>query len=182
LGPWFGRGVEPIGRFGPYFVYVNPAALGRVRAATAYVVIPGRDRALDALARGTVDPGHTVILTRAPGRLAPAKGARPPAVVWKRLSPLAVTCRTAGDYAGLLLVDELYYPGWRATLDGRETPVYRANVISKAVVVPAGRHVVRFEYRPRSFRTGLAVTAAAAFGTLALFIALSLGRKRGPTA
>ncbi len=51
-----------------------------------------------------------------------------------------------------LLVDsDLYYPGWKAFLDGKEWPVFRADRLFRAVIIPAGKHQILFEYRPFSF-------------------------------
>lgn len=69
---------------------------------------------------------------------------------------------TARQNAMLFLAD-LAYPGWKAYVDGVETPIYRANYIFRAIYMPVGRHTVEFVYRPRSFRLGLLITVA---GTL----------------
>ena len=50
---------------------------------------------------------------------------------------------------------DTYFPGWTASVDGRETPIYRANYTFRAVSMPAGAHIVMFTYRPLSFRLGL---------------------------
>jgi uncharacterized membrane protein YfhO len=55
-----------------------------------------------------------------------------------------------------------HYPGWHATVDGIEVPIYRANDAFKAVVVPPGTHRVRFEFRPVSVYVGLAISATTA--------------------
>ena len=64
---------------------------------------------------------------------------------------------------GLLVLRDTWYPGWRATVDGAETPIYRVNGCFRGVSVPNGRHTVSFTYRPRLvYWTGalsLAVTA-----------------------
>ncbi len=50
---------------------------------------------------------------------------------------------------------ELFFPGWRATVDGRSAPVVRAaDPLFEAVGLPAGRHVVRFAYAPPGARIG----------------------------
>jgi uncharacterized membrane protein YfhO len=47
---------------------------------------------------------------------------------------------------GWLVLTDSYYPVWRAKVDGRKTSIYRANFNFRAIMVPAGRHQVVFEY------------------------------------
>lgn len=65
---------------------------------------------------------------------------------------------------GYVVLVDAYDPAWRATVDGSEAPVLRANTAFRAVAVPAGHHEVELRYRPRSVVFGLAVSA----GTLLL--------------
>lgn len=67
---------------------------------------------------------------------------------------------------GLLVLSEGFYPGWRATLDGVDVPIVRANSMMRAVAVPAGEHDVVFRFRPWSVMLGLAVTILGAIGLL----------------
>lgn len=53
---------------------------------------------------------------------------------------------------GVVVVNEAFYPGWRATVDGRDAPILRANALVRAVRVGAGRHEVRMEFAPPSGR------------------------------
>jgi len=62
---------------------------------------------------------------------------------------------------GLLVFNESYDPGWRATVDGRPARVCRVNAVCQGVVVPAGPHQVRFLYRPRGLTAGGALSVAA---------------------
>jgi hypothetical protein len=50
---------------------------------------------------------------------------------------------------------ERFSEGWRAYVDGRESKVFPANYLFRAVLVPPGRHRVTFEYDPPAFRHGL---------------------------
>ncbi|AEI68594.1 YfhO family protein [Corallococcus macrosporus] len=67
-----------------------------------------------------------------------------------------------------LIVSDSHYPGWHATVDGQEVPLHRANVSLRAVRVSQGPHTVRFEYRPLSFRVGLALSLAGWLGLAAV--------------
>jgi uncharacterized membrane protein YfhO len=55
-------------------------------------------------------------------------------------------------------VSDTWYPGWKARLDGQPAPLYRADYILKAVVVPPGTHEVEIYYASAVFRTGAAIT------------------------
>ncbi|MBI2387561.1 MAG: YfhO family protein [Elusimicrobia bacterium] len=72
----------------------------------------------------------------------------------------------AGGPGWLVLLDN-WYPGWEAAVDGRPARVRRADYAFRAVEVPAGKSVVRFDYRPRPFRLGLLLALLAAPALLA---------------
>ena len=59
---------------------------------------------------------------------------------------------------GILLLNDVWHPWWRATVDGTDTEIMKADVIFRAVVVPRGRHVVRFTFHP--FTSAVAEMAA----------------------
>ncbi len=60
---------------------------------------------------------------------------------------------------GWLFIADNMYPGWIATLDGKPTPLFAAQVMGKAVWVPTGKHRVEVRFESRSFRLGLTITA-----------------------
>jgi hypothetical protein len=62
----------------------------------------------------------------------------------------AVEIDVDSPQGGILVLHDLYYPGWEVTVDGERRPMLRANVLFRGVEVPAGRHKVAFEFRPLS--------------------------------
>lgn len=98
------------------------------------------------------------------------------AAAYERRGPGAIVASVDAPTAGWLIVAESWYPGWVATLDGREVAVVRANINQKAVAVPAGRHRVVWEFRPRSLRRGAWVSGVALIVLLAAAVAVARGR------
>ena len=61
--------------------------------------------------------------------------------------------------ARVLVISQMYYPGWKATIDSNSVPVVPANYALTAIHVPAGNHKVHFEYAPLSIRLGALLSA-----------------------
>ena len=51
-------------------------------------------------------------------------------------------------HAGFVVLNDVWHPWWFGTVDGMPADVLRANVLFRAIEVPAGKHIVRFEFRP----------------------------------
>jgi xanthosine utilization system XapX-like protein len=64
--------------------------------------------------------------------------------------------------AGWVVISQAAWKGWRAYVDGRRVEIQIANHAFLSVYVPEGRHQIRFIYRPASFVTGRAISAATA--------------------
>ncbi len=80
--------------------------------------------------------------------------------------------------AGLVVVSDVYYPGWTLTVDGRPGEILRANRAMRGVVLPPGTHKLVFRYEPLSFRVGMGVSVA---GLIAL-LGFVLWARRAPNA
>mgnify|MGYP002336069063 CR=1 FL=1 len=65
------------------------------------------------------------------------------------------------DQAGYLVLTDAWYPGWHATVNGIETPIYRADVMFRAVHVPAGASTVIFTFSPTAYPLALYIGGAA---------------------
>ena len=72
---------------------------------------------------------------------------------------------------GTVVFSEIYYPGWRSSIDGQEVSHGRANYIFRAMNVPAGKHVIEFSFDPLS----LHVTEKIAFIALGILALAVLG-------
>lgn len=80
------------------------------------------------------------------------------------------------DGPGYLVTRDSFARGWRATVDGREAPVKRANGKHRAVPVPQGRHEVVLRYHPPGLVSGLWLTLASLVTALGLWVRAGPGR------
>lgn len=80
---------------------------------------------------------------------------------------------------GLLVLSDVFYPGWKAYIDGQKTSVKRVNYIFRGVVVPEGQHTIQFKYEPESFRNGLLISMMGVFGLMTLVIIVVHYEKKG---
>ena len=111
---------------------------------------------------------HTAILDRAPREpIDPETGVHDTAET-TRNEPTIMEFRTHSSGRGILVVSEVFYPGWTATVNAQPVPIYRADGVLRGVSVPNGDSIVRFEYRPWSVRLGFALTLAAILTTVVL--------------
>jgi hypothetical protein len=79
----------------------------------------------------------------------------------------------------LLVLSDVYYPGWIAEVDGHERPILRANHAFRAVELPTGLHTVTMTFRPASVRIGLAAgEGGGVCGLMMLLIFAALRRAR----
>ena len=164
----------PLDRFdlvreGPTRVYRNRFVRPRAFLVDSVKAMDGDDarRAI----RSSLDVATTAIVPEIAPDLAPQRADGP---VGKadivRYADHVVAIRTSAAGRRLLVLSDVFYPGWIATVDGVEAPIHRANFAFRGVSVPAGDHVVEFRYRPASFRLGLGLSGLGigAAGWLAL--------------
>ena len=146
----------------PIRVFRVPDPLPRAYLVPAARVVSD-DEALPLLADPSFDPREEVVLPEGAPAAAPP-GFRGTSRIETRL-PDRLRVDVELTHPAHLVVVESHDAGWRATVDGVDAPLLRANLAFQAVAVPAGRHQVEMRYRPRSVVIGLigsALTLAAA--------------------
>jgi len=62
----------------------------------------------------------------------------------------AVSLEVETDRNSLLVLHDLFYPGWEAYVDGERRPILRANLLFRGVELSPGRHRIAFRFRPLS--------------------------------
>jgi hypothetical protein len=74
------------------------------------------------------------------------------------LAPTHLAVLTDSPREAFLVLADVNYPGWQATVDDRPAKIYQADYLLRGVRVPAGRHVVRMSFRPRWLYVGAAIS------------------------
>ncbi|HEY0440857.1 MAG TPA: hypothetical protein VGD36_12340 [Xanthobacteraceae bacterium] len=134
-----------IARTADAYVYENPRALPRV------MFVPSvRAADFDAIIRSgwpDADPREVVLLEDMPATVPPmAAGSGAASIV--SYGNIRVEVDVEASANGFLLLNDAWHPWWRAEVDGRPAPLLKANVLFRAVAIPAGRHRVHFRFAP----------------------------------
>ncbi len=166
---WSGRDYE--GQ--PRAIYENAGALPRAWVVGEYRVADAGET-LAAMAGPDFDPRTTVYLDREPG-IRPEPGDSAVVEMTKQAQD-EVAFTVEMDRAGILVVSEVFYPDWKATVDGSPVEVMRANHVLRALALPAGKHEVVFTY-DRSLIEKSARISIAAFVLTLLALAGTLAAK-----
>jgi uncharacterized membrane protein YfhO len=91
--------------------------------------------------------------------------------------PERVVVRANSARSGLLVLGDNWFPGWKATVDGKDVPIERVDYVYRGVRVGPGAHRVEFRYEPASWRIGWIMSLLALAG-LAVVVVVGLRRRR----
>ena len=163
----------------------NNTALGNTWFVADVKYVDNANQEIDAL--HTIAPGHTAVIDRAfqpllAGKaLDAAAGDSTATVRQTRLEADQVEYEVESSNGGLIVFSEIYYPGWKATVDGEEQPLVRADYVLRAMYVPAGHHTVQMQFRPDTVSTTELVANISFYILIALMAAAAvsawMGRK-----
>jgi membrane protein YfhO len=159
-------------------VFENRGVLPRafLVPASGVEVIPADDVELSRLKDPSFNPERSVILSEAMPNFVGLKESTTSSlrddVVVEDGETNGYRFRVQSSAKSLLVVSQIFYPGWRATVNGERVPVLAANYALTGIPVPAGDHEVRFIFDPASFKIGLAITILSVLMAVALTVSV----------
>lgn len=149
----------PVYTGGAADIYRNTTAYPMAQLVYEAMQVAGAREAFEAIHAPGFDPTQVVILQEEPQPTG-SPGDRPRSVRYTEYSANRLTLEVDTPTPGYLLLSEVYYPGWRASIDGRPARVLVADYLFRAVYVPAGTHQVQLWFSPPSFWIGFALSLA----------------------
>ncbi|MGH7442082.1 MAG: hypothetical protein ACREKE_05345, partial [bacterium] len=153
----------------------NPSAYPRAWLVGKSKVASNEAQAYALLAKRNFDPRREVALLVDPGL---SGGAPRGTVRWLQRSPLTFSLDVDTNRPAALVVSNFWYPAWKVSVDGKKSPLLKADGALQAVAVPQGRHRVDFRYDETLFNLALAACLAA----LVLLVGLVVMERKRPHA
>ncbi len=146
-------------------IYENLAVLPRAYPVHQAEIVADEAAAITAIQSPQFDPAEKFVqlpLDNEPvGPISLGQPSPQDRVAITSYQPERVELATNLATPGWLVLTDAYYPGWQASVDGQPVEIRRANLMFRAVQLPAGQHTVVFEFVPRSFQIGALVTLLA---------------------
>lgn len=87
------------------------------------------------------------------------------------------TFHTRVSSRSVLVLSQIFYPGWKATIDGAQVPVYPVDYALTGILAPEGEHTIAFFFQPRSFKVGAVLSMIGLCFTLMLLKPMAVLRK-----
>lgn len=177
---WF---ILPAGNEGQTLPVENTAAYGNAWMVDQVQVVTNANEEIETLHH--VSPRHVAVVSKdfAQGLSTTYQTDSTATVKQTALNSTSVSYETQSQNPSLIVFSEIYYPGWKATIDGKEAPLLRADYVLRALQVPAGNHEIEMTFEPTSVTTTetLAYAAQGILLLILIVVAVLEYRKRKKT-
>ena len=84
---------------------------------------------------------------------------------------MAIKYESNTKAANLAVFSEIFYKDWNAYIDGKQTPIAKANYVLRALLIPAGKHTIEFKFEPKIYKTSYTISLLATWLLVVLLIA-----------
>jgi hypothetical protein len=144
-------------------IWENPDSFPRVFTVHSAVQIHSEEDIDSIYRRDDRDLRTQVFLYSEPPKLESCAESDDSAWLLRREADL-VRIAVRMECRGMVVLPDTYFPGWRATVDGRPAEIHAAYTALRGVVADRGWHFIEMRYRPRSVYWGAALTAIGLIG------------------
>jgi hypothetical protein len=148
----------------------NKRALPRAWLVTEALAVDEQE-ALERIQADSFDPKQVALLELQKDQLPQLSGGALPVDSNARVAvyePGRLVIETNATTTTVLVVSEIYYPGWQATIDGQSAAIVATDFLLRGVAVPAGQHRVEMRYTAPAARKGLIISALTLFALIGI--------------
>lgn len=92
---------------------------------------------------------------------------------------MKVKLRVITPQSGMLVLSDLFHPGWKAVVNGKERKIHRTNYLFRGLYLSKGEHQITFYYHPKSFYTGFWIAGATLVCLFAIGVVTAARRIKG---
>jgi hypothetical protein len=163
---------------GRFRVLENEGALSRAWIVHSARQVRSREEALDLLSVGQVDPKETALLEEEPPEMSQPEDVSTDRTEVVEYEADQMRLETSTGAPGLLVLSEVYYPAWKAYVDGSPVPVYPTDHLLRSVPIPAGEHTVELRYESWTLQAGVEISLATCASFVALAVAVTVMRRQ----
>lgn len=150
-------------------VVLNPYALGNAWFVQNIQLVSSPDE--EMAATRSFDPATTAIMDKNKFKVSKTSFAPGGKAVLAEAKSNFLKYQVENPADGFLVLSEIYYAeGWKASIDGKETPILRANYVLRALEVPAGKHEIVLSFRPDSYVNGNRISLFSSIAVIGLLI------------
>ncbi|MDP4269469.1 MAG: YfhO family protein [Bacteroidota bacterium] len=158
----------------------NPGALGNAWFVSELKWVNNADEEIDAL--NNFNPAKTAVVDKRFENVLPKNTAAHDSTSTVKLTsyePNKLVYKSHSATPGVAVFSEVYYPGWKATVDGKEVEIGRVNYILRALQLSGGDHEIVFTFIPKT----ITLTETVAYAAMAILLLgvlgyIFLGRKK----
>ncbi len=163
--------IEPDGTIN---ILPNEKTLSRAFIVTKIENIENSFDILNKMSEPSFNPKEKAFVENAKSLIINSSCQNKPHAKVLRYLPNKIIVQTDSECNGFLVLNETYYPGWKARIDsGKKKDVLKVNYCFMGTAIPGGNHIIDFIFEPKSLKTGFYISFATfLFGVVIFIIAL----------
>ena len=169
---------QPVYEDDRFRVIENEEAMPRAWIVHSARQVRSGEEALDLLSVGQVDPGETALLEEDPPEMSQPEDTSADRASVTGYGADRIRLETSTGAPGLLVLSEVYYPAWKAYVDGRPVTVYPTDHLLRSVPVPAGEHTIELRYESWTLQAGIAISVVTGISFLLFSVAAAVTKQR----
>jgi hypothetical protein len=145
-------------------VYRHDGAFPRAWAIHELIQAPTPESGRRMIQERLPDFHHLGYMLTAPPKLEPCEAADGVGLAERATDKVVI--RASMSCQGMVVLSDVFFPGWRAEVDGHVTPIYEVNEAMRGVIVASGEHTITMRYRPVSALAGGLLTLIGVAGAV----------------